>query len=242
MASTNKTPNYDLSQYIGSDKPTFLGDYNSDMSKIDTAMKNNSNKINSIEKNNTGLNGRVENLETTSTNHTEEISNLNDTLTNLLPIGSVIPFAGSTIPEKWLECNGSAISRETYSELFNAIGVNYGVGDGLTTFNIPNLKEKIPVGHDPAGTEFDVIGKTGGEKTHTLTTQELATHSHTSIYAGGSQLNINSPGTGTALTITTDGTSTTTGYNMATNSAGGGQPHNNLQPYIVMKYIIKAKI
>ena len=61
-------------------------------------------------------------------------------------LGSVILFAGSTIPNNWLECNGQAISRSLYSNLFNIIGISYGEGDGETTFNVPSLVYSI---HDP---------------------------------------------------------------------------------------------
>jgi len=95
------------------------------------------------------------------------------------PTGVINSFAGSTAPSGWLLCDGSAVSRVTYSALFAVIGTIYGVGDGSTTFNLPNLKGKVPVGYNTAETEFDVMGETGGEKTHALTTAELATHLHT---------------------------------------------------------------
>lgn len=63
-----------------------------------------------------------------------------------LPSGIVAPFAGSTIPSGWLLCNGQAVSRESYASLFSAIGTTYGVGDGSTTFNVPDLRECNPVG------------------------------------------------------------------------------------------------
>lgn len=63
-----------------------------------------------------------------------------------LPIGVIMPIATPVVPEKWLLCDGSEISRETYSDLFNAIGGIYGVGDGSTTFNLPDMRFRVPVG------------------------------------------------------------------------------------------------
>lgn len=62
------------------------------------------------------------------------------------PIGSIIPFGGTTAPDGFLLCQGQAVSRTTYSELFAIIGTAYGIGDGSTTFNIPDLRETVPVG------------------------------------------------------------------------------------------------
>lgn len=69
------------------------------------------------------------------------------------PIGSIIPFGSSTIPAGYLLCNGQAVSRTTYSELFAAIGTAFGEGDGSTTFNVPDLRETVPVGAGQNGTQ-----------------------------------------------------------------------------------------
>lgn len=98
-----------------------------------------------------------------------------------LPIGAIMPFGSDTIPDNWLLCDGSAVSRTTYQQLFNTIGTTYGTGDGFTTFNLPNLQGKIPVGKNANDTDFDTLGETGGEKEHTLTIQEMPQHGH-SVY------------------------------------------------------------
>ena len=78
-----------------------------------------------------------------------------------LPIGALLPFSGNSIPTNWLLCDGREISRTDYSQLFNVIGTRYGVGDGSTTFNLPNTKAKTIVGQDTSNTKFDTIGETG---------------------------------------------------------------------------------
>ena len=96
-----------------------------------------------------------------------------------MPVGSVIPFAGSSSPDaSWLVCDGSAVSRTTYSDLFAILGTAYGAGDGSTTFNLPNMKGRVPVGIDPADSDFDNLGDSGGEKSHILIASEMPSHSH----------------------------------------------------------------
>lgn len=97
----------------------------------------------------------------------------------LSAVGAVTQFAGDTAPAGWLLCQGQAVSRTTYAQLYATIGTKYGTGDGSTTFNLPNLKGRVPVGTDAGQTEFATTGKTGGEKTHTLTSAEMPGHTHT---------------------------------------------------------------
>lgn len=132
-------------------------------------------------------------------------------------------------PSGWLLCDGSAISRAEYPKLFMAIGTLYGAGDGTTTFNLPNLKGRVPVGFDSAQTEFSVLGKTGGEKAHSLTADENGPHTHeisSYIYLDGSYLDLNVSDIPCMYT-TSDSA-----------SSGLGTAHNNLQPYIALNYII----
>lgn len=153
-----------------------------------------------------------------------------------LPIGAIMPYPSNTIPTNWLICDGSAISRTTYADLFNVIGTTYGVGDGSTTFNLPDLKGKVPVGLDSNDTDFDNLGETGGEKTHTLTINEMPRHNHEIGYDlrqdASSFANTNS------LAFATGGSIREA--SIKTSYAGETQAHNNLQPYIVQNYIIKA--
>lgn len=80
--------------------------------------------------------------------------------------GMMAPYGGSVAPFGYLLCDGSAVSRTTYSALFAAIGTLYGAGNGTTTFNLPNIKGRTLIGLDGSQTEFNLLGKTGGAKTH----------------------------------------------------------------------------
>jgi microcystin-dependent protein len=91
------------------------------------------------------------------------------------PAGIVMPFAGSVAPQGYLLCDGSAVSRTDYADLFAAIGTTYGAGDGSSTFNVPDLSGRVVLGVS----QSHALGTTGGEATHVLTEQELPAHSHT---------------------------------------------------------------
>lgn len=97
-----------------------------------------------------------------------------------VPTGGIMPYAGSTAPSQFLLCQGQAISRTTYADLFAVIGTTYGSGDGSTTFNVPDLRSRVPVGFDnpAAWADFRPMGKTGGARTHALSTAELPVHAH----------------------------------------------------------------
>lgn len=91
-----------------------------------------------------------------------------------MEVGSIIISTSSVIPTGYLVCDGSAVDRSQYSELFAVIGTTYGPGDGLNTFNLPNLSGKVAVG--PASGL--VLGSTGGEATHVLQSSEIVAHTH----------------------------------------------------------------
>lgn len=156
-----------------------------------------------------------------------------------LPIGTIMPYTSDTIPNGWLLCDGSAVSRATYSELFDLIGTTYGTGDGNTTFNLPNLKGKVAVGKDGNDTDFNALGKTGGEKEHTLTVSEMPKHNHTGGILTTNTIAGNARYYFQQLGATNDENFSNS---LKIGEAGGNQPHNNLQPYLVTNYIIKAKM
>ena len=155
-----------------------------------------------------------------------------------IPIGTIFEFPTddpTKLPTGYLFCDGSAVSRTTYADLFGVIGTTYGSGDGSTTFNLPSKEGLVTVGIDSNDTSFDTIGETGGEKTHTLSVDEMPSHNHAINYA----YPFNSGGLGTYLPATNQ--NTPTGQSPTDiKPTGGGQAHNNLQPYVVSNYIIKA--
>lgn len=181
---------------------------------------------------------------------TASVINTNDFLLKVdfdlqsIPIGGVTQYAGATSPSaNWAICDGSAVSRTTYATLFARIGTTYGVGNGTTTFNLPNVKGKVIAGLDSTQTEFDALAETGGAKTHTLTSAEMPSHTH---IQDSHTHNVGWDGAGLANGSTSvwglqsSGNNKATSGTVATNqNTGGGGAHNNLQPYIVMNYLIR---
>lgn len=148
------------------------------------------------------------------------------------PIGAIIIWPTVSAPTDHLLCDGSAVSRTTYADLFAVLGTAYGSGDGSTTFNLPNLKGKVVVGYDSTNTNFDAIGETGGEETHTLTTNEMPAHTHRTP-AGQ-----NGGGSNTGSQAWSSGLNQYGTYGDS-ESTGGGASHNNLQPYTTLNYAIR---
>lgn len=92
-----------------------------------------------------------------------------------MDVGCIYMYGGSVAPSGFLLCDGSAISRTTYSELFSVIGTTYGVGDGSTTFNLPLMEGRVVIGVSV----YYALGATGGTESVTLTEEELPAHYHT---------------------------------------------------------------
>lgn len=166
-----------------------------------------------------------------------------------VPVGSIQAYGGMSAPTNWLICDGSAVSRTDYKELFQIIGVSFGEGDGSTTFNIPDLRGRIAVGNG-LGTASDAvnrnIGQTGGSERVTLSVNQLPSHVHKfnrQQWYGSDTQTTTSTGTIYSWKTTTGG-STSYGYqglDYQYGPTGGGQAHDNMQPYLTTNYIIKAK-
>lgn len=170
-------------------------------------------------------------------------SYVTSSVSSAIPTGSVMPFAGTTEPSGWLLCFGQEVSRTTYAALFAIISTTYGVGNGSTTFNLPDLRGRVIAGQDDmggtsanrltnqsGGLDGDVLGATGGAETHTLTIAQMPAHTHTvanTVITGA---------TGNLSTV-----NTTRAFGTTTSSSqGGGTSHNNVQPTIILNYIIKV--
>jgi microcystin-dependent protein len=178
------------------------------------------------------------------------------------PIGTVKMYVGITDPAggSYMLCDGRAISRTTYATLFGIISTTFGVGDGTTTFNIPNTAERVIVGKSNAQSlipQYDarILGAAIGEGLHTLSANELAAHSHPITDPGHThaftyQQTNNNPGTGAAgvvarLSATGDNTAFTVPSHSTgianTDSAGSGIGHNTVQPSLVLSFIIRVQ-
>lgn len=158
---------------------------------------------------------------------------------NYMPTGSLFPWAGgsNTAPAEFLFCLGQAVSRTTYATLFGVIGTVYGAGDGSTTFNVPNLQGRVPVGHNATDTDFQVLGGTGGSKTNT--------HNHyTGLGADPDTGNFYIRPTGStprsrlgnAVRIMMTGTRATGAYR---EDSTYDETISTLSPFLVLRFIIK---
>jgi len=179
-----------------------------------------------------------------------------------IPSGSVMCFAGSTAPAGWLLCNGAAVSRTTYAALFAIISTTYGAGDGSTTFNLPDCTGRTVAGKESSETRITTavsgftgatLGAAGGSQSHTLVTGEIPSHTHTGTTASNGahthQIGDNTTGgvgsiTGNANSNSNTGFTTTSNgahtHTFTTDAAGSGGAHRNVQPTIILNYIIKT--
>jgi microcystin-dependent protein len=166
-----------------------------------------------------------------------------------MPIGTILPVASEAVPEDWMLCDGREVAIEDYQAFYDLVGTTYGAGDSAfwaqvnypaTTFNIPDLRGRTIIGADNMGGESagvvsqypSWLGKSGGAEMHQLTEDEMPSHNH-GIEAGDflqyataiphwNSLGAQSP-------------------NKYTDTNGGDQPHNNMQPYIALNYMVKVK-
>ena len=137
---------------------------------------------------------------------------------------------GSSAPTGWLLCDGTAVSRTTYAALFTIVGTTYGTGNGSTTFNLPDIRGRAPIGAGQgSGLTNRGLAATGGAETHTLSIAEMPAHTHN--YTRGVDNNAGSNFATPASAATAAETTTST---------GGGGAHNNMQPFLVLNYIIKT--
>jgi microcystin-dependent protein len=167
----------------------------------------------------------------------EVIANVINVMVGMLntfePSGTIVQYAGRTAPNGWLMCDGSEVPKSAYPELYQAIGDTYGIASVVTNFVIPNFKGRVPVGLDISKTEFNSIGKQGGETKHVLTIPEMPTHKH----GWKGYIASRSGGTSGSYDLTAFGTTTVISpleAGKGPQSSGGGQAHNNMPPYLTV--------
>jgi len=165
-------------------------------------------------------------------------------------VGMIAMWILSSTPSRWLRLNGQAVSRTAYADLFALYGTTFGVGDGTTTFNLPDLRDKSPYG---VGSLIAVPGQSTGTVNETLLVGQIPAHNHIVTDPGhahleqitnaafkggaaGANSTFQGATTNSAVRATTD--SATTG--ITTQNNGGGNPHNNVHPVTGVHYIVYA--
>jgi microcystin-dependent protein len=167
-------------------------------------------------------------------------------------VGQIIMYGANDEPSGWLQCNGQAVSRSTYSDLWNKIGTTYGNGDGSTTFNVPDLRDRSPLGDGSMGSSgagrvdnySTSLGNSGGEDQHGLTISEMPAHNHGAFTddenrAGAGTFGsfaADAKGNAAITSLDNDGTN----HNHGINPQGGSEEHNNMHPFLVVAFLIKT--
>lgn len=170
----------------------------------------------------------------------------------LIPAGTIIQSAAKNAPSGWLDCDGRLLNKIAFSDLFDMIENQFGGLVSDLSFNIPDMRGRVGVGMG-WGPDLTTraIAETGGAETHALTTGEMPVHSHgvsdpghahsqTTINDDFNNTGSNPPGfaaDGAGERIWTNINSATTGISV--NNAGSGNAHNNMQPFLVIRYLIK---
>lgn len=191
--------------------------------------------------------------------------------TNVL-VGSVMDYAGTTVPpgSGWLLCFGQEVSRAVYAALFAAIGTTFGIGDGVSTFNVPDCRGRVRAGQDDmggtsanrltgtvSGLDGDTLGAVGGAEAVTLTIAQIPSHDHGGVTGGMSATHTHTytSATNTAYPVQSGfgvgvwngSQSISTGaasadHTHTVSSQGGGTDHTNIQPTIIFNTIIYAGV
>jgi microcystin-dependent protein len=166
-----------------------------------------------------------------------------------IPTGTITPWSQATPPSGFLECDGSAVSRSTYAALFAVVSTTYGAGDGSTTFNLPNLTDRVACGKSNnknfastggANTVTPTGNVAGSTANATLSTAQLASHNHSGQVKGGTgQAGLNfGEEQGVNSAIGNAGSGQGHSHNMSANFAGDA--NSVLQPFLTLIYIIKT--
>jgi microcystin-dependent protein len=153
----------------------------------------------------------------------------------LSPPGSIVAFAGAVAPEGWLLCDGAEVSREDYKNLFDVVGITFGPGDAIHTFELPDLRARFVLGAGDAGAGGltpRTVGEAGGEEKHVLSIAEMPAHHHQE--RGSNRLDGASGGATHFQDVDNNSFAA-----IQSQDTGGGQAHNTMPPFVVLSYIIK---
>ena len=170
-------------------------------------------------------------------------------------MGTIIMWSGTWAPQYWMFCNGQTLQINQYQALFSIIGTTYG-GNGTTTFQLPDLRGRVPAGANmgipPTTAPNLTLGQNGGEQSVTLQATQIPSHTHSLMVNSGeattnvptSAMTIAAPGapSGRSSTPTYGFIASAANTALAPSSigpnAGGSQPHDNMQPYMGINYLI----
>jgi microcystin-dependent protein len=148
--------------------------------------------------------------------------------------GTILMFGGASAPSQWLLCNGAEVNRSAYQPLFDVIGTTYGIGNGTTTFNLPDLRGRVAIGAGQGQSLANrALASKGGEEAHILTVNEMPTHTH-NLHAWRRHISGNDDDLDASVLTSTTGL---TGY---IDPVGGGIAHNTMPPYLTLNFIIKT--
>ena len=157
-------------------------------------------------------------------------------------VGEIRPNAGSTVPNGWLQCDGQILATTAYPDLFAVIGTRFG-GDGVTTFNLPDLRGRTPIGAGQGSALTNRnLGDSGGVESETLTIGEMPAHAHN--FRASAMNGVSDTPSGRVFgrdpsAMPEFGTVADAGLGSgAVASSGGGQAHNTMQPFLTIMFII----
>jgi microcystin-dependent protein len=154
-------------------------------------------------------------------------------------LGQITLFAGTFAPRGWAFCDGQLLAISQNTALFSILGTTYG-GNGQTTFALPDLRGRVPLGprQGPGLSNYD-LGQTGGQESHTLAINELPAHSHAAeLPVASGEETTNRAENGAPAKGGVYAAADTAGPAVTVAPTGGSQPHNNLQPHLALNYII----
>ena len=150
-----------------------------------------------------------------------------------VPVATILPFAGMRAPDGFMLCDGAELLASENVDLFSAIGTTYGEGEAPGSFKLPDLRGRAPIGAGQGdGLTDRVLAVSDGSETHQLTVDEMPAHDHKYGRNHSSKYGMDS--------LPYIGLSPQGNVGYSTASTGGDQPHNNMQPYLVVNYIIKV--